>query len=88
MASLRHSTSFDQRHSLSLSSIKRGATEIKALIRCATATPPDIPKPVEIERIPAPTASSSAKEKAPPTPATIAAPDQKCSDNYLEFDFA
>ncbi|TQD77204.1 hypothetical protein C1H46_037261 [Malus baccata] len=73
---------------------KRGATEIKqhpffegvnwALIRCAT--PPDIPKPVEIERIPAPTASSSEKEKAPPTP-TIASPVQKGSDNYLEFDF-
>ncbi|ONI09677.1 hypothetical protein PRUPE_4G002900 [Prunus persica] len=71
---------------------KRGATEIKqhpffegvnwALIRCAT--PPEIPKPVEIERIPAPTASSSEKEKAP-TP--TAAPDQKGSDNYLEFDF-
>ncbi|CBI23515.3 unnamed protein product, partial [Vitis vinifera] len=58
---------------------KRGATEIKqhpffegvnwALIRCAT--PPEIPKPVEIERIPAPTASTS----------------EKSSDNYLEFDF-
>lgn len=72
---------------------KRGATEIKqhpffegvnwALIRCAT--PPEIPKPVEIERIPAPTIiSPSEKEKAP----TIkAAPDQKGSDNYLEFDF-
>ncbi|KAF3451900.1 hypothetical protein FNV43_RR07996 [Rhamnella rubrinervis] len=70
---------------------KRGATEIKqhpffegvnwALIRCAT--PPEIPKPVEIERIPAPTASSS--EKAP-SPA-IASAEQKGSDNYLEFDF-
>lgn len=69
---------------------KRGATEIKqhpffegvnwALIRCAT--PPEIPKPVEIERIPAPTASSS--EKAP---TIIGAPDQKGSNNYLEFDF-
>ncbi|KAL6332675.1 hypothetical protein AAG906_010015 [Vitis piasezkii] len=78
---------------------KRGATEIKqhpffegvnwALIRCAT--PPEIPKPVEIERIPAPTASTS--EKVPPAAnatAPIAAavvPDQKSSDNYLEFDF-
>ncbi|KAK9689565.1 hypothetical protein RND81_09G067500 [Saponaria officinalis] len=65
---------------------KRGATEIKqhpffegvnwALIRCAT--PPDIPRPVEFERIPVPSASSS--EKA-------AVSDQKGSDNYLEFDF-
>lgn len=64
---------------------KRGATEIKqhpffegvnwALIRCAS--PPEIPKPVEIERVPAPTASTS--EKAAPA----ACPDQ----NYLEFDF-
>ncbi|KAJ6991850.1 serine/threonine-protein kinase D6PKL2 [Populus alba] len=68
---------------------KRGATEIKqhpffegvnwALIRCAT--PPEIPKPVEIERIPGPASTS---EKA----ATVAAaPGQKGSDNYLEFDF-
>uniref|UniRef100_A0A1D1XHB9 non-specific serine/threonine protein kinase n=1 Tax=Anthurium amnicola TaxID=1678845 RepID=A0A1D1XHB9_9ARAE len=66
---------------------KRGATEIKqhpffegvswALIRCAS--PPEIPKPVEIERPPAPTASSS--EKATPVA------NQKGSDNYLEFDF-
>ncbi|KAF0909874.1 hypothetical protein E2562_000186 [Oryza meyeriana var. granulata] len=62
---------------------KRGATEIKqhpffegvnwALIRCAT--PPDIPKPVEIPRS---VASTSQK-------ATSAA--EKGSDNYLEFDF-
>lgn len=68
---------------------KRGATEIKqhaffegvnwALIRCAT--PPEIPKPVEIEQIPGPMASTS--QKAIPS----AAPDQKGSDNYLEFDF-
>lgn len=66
---------------------KRGATEIKqhpffegvnwALIRCAS--PPEIPKPVDFERISAPAASSS--EKA------AATPDQKSSDNYLEFDF-
>ncbi|XVF77020.1 hypothetical protein PTKIN_Ptkin14bG0006800 [Pterospermum kingtungense] len=65
---------------------KRGATEIKqhaffegvnwALIRCAS--PPEIPKPVEIERIPAPTSSSGNKAAVP------AAKDQ---NNYLEFDF-
>ncbi|KAF5475001.1 hypothetical protein F2P56_006851 [Juglans regia] len=59
---------------------KRGATEIKqhpffegvnwALIRCAT--PPEIPKPVEIERLPAPTASTSEK-----TAAATPAPEQK-----------
>jgi len=64
---------------------KRGATEIKqhpffegvnwALIRCAS--PPEIPKPVEIEQIPSPVASTS--DKAAPA----AYPDQ----NYLEFDF-
>ncbi|XP_050371222.1 serine/threonine-protein kinase D6PK-like [Argentina anserina] len=72
---------------------KRGATEIKqhpffegvnwALIRCAT--PPEIPKPVEIERMPAPTISTSEKEKAPTIVKVV--PDQKGSDNYLEFDF-
>ncbi|KAL4341259.1 hypothetical protein GQ457_08G007810 [Hibiscus cannabinus] len=65
---------------------KRGATEIKqhpffegvnwALIRCAS--PPEIPKPVEIERIPAPTSSAGNK---PAVPAT------KDQNNYLEFDF-
>ncbi|KAK6947109.1 Protein kinase domain [Dillenia turbinata] len=69
---------------------KRGATEIKqhpffegvnwALIRCAS--PPEIPKPVEIERDPAPTGSTSEK-----TGTAAAALDQKTSDNYLEFDF-
>ncbi|ESR63190.1 hypothetical protein CICLE_v10014638mg [Citrus x clementina] len=69
---------------------KRGATEIKqhpffegvnwALIRCAT--PPEIPKPVEIERIPAPTSSTSEK-----TAPTMVPPNQRGSDNYLEFDF-
>ncbi|XP_050246379.1 serine/threonine-protein kinase D6PK-like [Quercus robur] len=64
---------------------KRGATEIKqhpffegvnwALIRCAS--PPEIPKPVEIEQIPGPMASTS--DKAAPA----GYPDQ----NYLEFDF-
>ena len=67
---------------------KRGATEIKqhpffegvnwALIRCAT--PPEVPPPVEFEQISVP-ASSSAKAAA------VAAPDQKNSQNYLEFDF-
>lgn len=66
---------------------KRGATEIKqhpffegvnwALIRCAS--PPDIPKPVEFERISVPTVSTSDK----PTPAA-SHPDE---NNYLEFDF-
>ncbi|XVE50976.1 hypothetical protein DITRI_Ditri02bG0000300 [Diplodiscus trichospermus] len=69
---------------------KRGATEIKqhpffegvnwALIRCAT--PPEIPKPVELERIPAPPTATSKKVAA-----DGAAYDPKCSDNYLEFDF-
>ncbi|KAE8655723.1 Protein kinase G11A [Hibiscus syriacus] len=68
---------------------KRGATEIKqhpffegvnwALIRCAT--PPEIPKPVELERLPACPASS---EKAA---VSAAAYDKKGSDNYLEFEF-
>ncbi|KAL8469669.1 hypothetical protein ACS0TY_032498 [Phlomoides rotata] len=63
---------------------KRGATEIKqhpffegvnwALIRCAT--PPDVPRPVDIERIPGPKVAA----------APIAAAPQN-SDNYLEFDF-
>ncbi|XP_022716273.1 serine/threonine-protein kinase D6PKL2-like [Durio zibethinus] len=69
---------------------KRGATEIKqhpffegvnwALIRCAT--PPEIPKPVELERIPVPPASTSEKAAA-----NGSANDQKGSVNYLEFDF-
>ncbi|KAL1563050.1 serine/threonine-protein kinase D6PK-like isoform X1 [Salvia divinorum] len=64
---------------------KRGATEIKqhpffegvnwALIRCAS--PPDIPKAVDYEKMPIPT-----NDKTP----TAAATDQK-SDTYLEFDF-
>ncbi|XP_038894102.1 serine/threonine-protein kinase D6PK-like [Benincasa hispida] len=69
---------------------KRGATEIKqhpffegvnwALIRCAS--PPEVPKPVEIERIPSPAPPASGK-------AVMArpGPDSKSSDNYLEFDF-
>ena len=74
---------------------KRGATEIKqhsffegvnwALIRCAS--PPEIPKPVELERLPAPAASSSEKAAAAAAAAAMAVPDQKSADNYLEFDF-
>uniref|UniRef100_A0A0E0LWA4 non-specific serine/threonine protein kinase n=1 Tax=Oryza punctata TaxID=4537 RepID=A0A0E0LWA4_ORYPU len=65
---------------------KRGATEIKqhpffegvnwALIRCAS--PPEIPKPVELERPPKP---------APATEKVAQAAIQKGSDNYLEFEF-
>nr|CAD1831487.1 unnamed protein product [Ananas comosus var. bracteatus] len=65
---------------------KRGATEIKqhpffegvnwALIRCAT--PPEIPRPVEINRPIGPVASTSQK-------ATLTV--EKGNDNYLEFDF-
>ncbi|KAH6795862.1 hypothetical protein C2S51_036848 [Perilla frutescens var. frutescens] len=68
---------------------KRGATEIKqhpffegvnwALIRCAS--PPDIPKPVDYERIPLPAALVNDK-----TTTAVAVTDQK-SDKYLEFDF-
>ncbi|CAA2960550.1 serine threonine- kinase D6PKL2 [Olea europaea subsp. europaea] len=68
---------------------KRGAAEIKqhpffegvnwALIRCAT--PPEIPKPVEFERLTIPPPSVNGKTAHPPN-----VPDQK-SDKYLEFDF-
>ncbi|KAL3503642.1 hypothetical protein ACH5RR_038091 [Cinchona calisaya] len=68
---------------------KRGATEIKqhpffegvnwALIRCAS--PPEIPRPFEIEKIPVPAASTGEK------PAPGAIPFQQNPDNYLEFDF-
>ncbi|PKI71482.1 hypothetical protein CRG98_008155 [Punica granatum] len=73
---------------------KRGATEIKqhpffegvnwALIRCAT--PPEIPRPVEIERIPTGPPSSEKAASVAAAPPT-AGPDKKGSDNYLEFDF-
>ncbi|KAL3508349.1 hypothetical protein ACH5RR_027750 [Cinchona calisaya] len=69
---------------------KRGATEIKqhpffegvnwALIRCAS--PPEIPRPFEIEKIPVPTAASTGEKSAPGS-----IPFQQNSDNYLEFDF-
>ncbi|KAL9668009.1 hypothetical protein QQ045_002380 [Rhodiola kirilowii] len=76
---------------------KRGATEIKqhpffeginwALIRCAT--PPDIPRPVEINKMAPLTPASNGKAAAPLTTTTSAAlpMHQKGSDNYLEFDF-
>ncbi|GKV44569.1 hypothetical protein SLEP1_g51737 [Rubroshorea leprosula] len=66
---------------------KRGATEIKqhpffegvnwALIRCAS--PPEIPKPVDIEQLCAPATSAGSKGAVD----TSAAND----NNYLEFDF-
>ncbi|CAI0375102.1 unnamed protein product [Linum tenue] len=77
---------------------KRGATEIKqhpffegvnwALIRCAT--PPEIPRPVELERIPGPAPlAGSTSEKAAMVAAAGAGGGQKGGggDNYLEFDF-
>ncbi|CAN1169795.1 Serine/threonine-protein kinase D6PKL2 [Linum perenne] len=73
---------------------KRGATEVKqhpffegvnwALIRCAT--PPEIPKPVEIEQLPGPPPPSTSGKVAA-TAAAAGGPGQKGSDNYLEFDF-
>ncbi|GAV86431.1 Pkinase domain-containing protein [Cephalotus follicularis] len=69
---------------------KRGATEIKqhpffegvnwALIRCAT--PPEVPRAVEVECLPAPAASMSEEAAT-----NVVPPHQKGSDNYLEFDF-
>ncbi|GJM86688.1 hypothetical protein PR202_ga02572 [Eleusine coracana subsp. coracana] len=69
---------------------KRGATEIKqhpffegvnwALIRCAS--PPEVPKPVEIER----PSKTSPSTSGAATDASSGAP-QKGSDGYLEFDF-
>ncbi|RWV98768.1 hypothetical protein BHE74_00010533 [Ensete ventricosum] len=66
---------------------KRGASEIKqhpffegvnwALIRCAS--PPEIPKSVDIERLPKPAVLTNEK--------VTATKDQKGSNNYLEFDF-
>ncbi|KAL5206572.1 hypothetical protein ABZP36_034781 [Zizania latifolia] len=66
---------------------KRGSTEIKqhpffdgvnwALIRCAS--PPDIPKPVELDCL---------RKQVPSTNGNVApAANQRGSDNYLEFDF-
>ncbi|KAM7280366.1 hypothetical protein ACFE04_007500 [Oxalis oulophora] len=65
---------------------KRGATEIKqhsffegvnwALIRCAS--PPEIPRPVDLERITPPTSSTSVKAASAKT---------QDGNNYLEFDF-
>lgn len=70
---------------------KRGATEIKqhpffegvnwALIRCAS--PPEIPKPVELERVSKPAPATAEKDpKAIPN-----GNQQKGSGNYLEFEF-
>lgn len=66
---------------------KRGATEIKqhpffegvnwALIRCAS--PPEIPRPVVLERVP--------KGPVPPAPVEKVASAVKGGENYLEFDF-
>lgn len=74
---------------------KRGATEIKqhpffegvnwALIRCAS--PPEIPRPVEFERIPVPPPASSSEKVTTAAAMATGMPDQKGSDNYLEFDF-
>ncbi|XP_073026085.1 serine/threonine-protein kinase D6PKL2-like [Primulina eburnea] len=68
---------------------KRGATEVKqhpffegvnwALIRCAS--PPDVPRPFEIEKIAGPPAPTGVKV-APP-----AISSQQSTHNYLEFDF-
>ncbi|GFP95023.1 serine/threonine-protein kinase d6pkl2 [Phtheirospermum japonicum] len=70
---------------------KRGATEIKqhpffegvnwALIRCAS--PPEVPRPVDFERIPAAPQAPAASLKVAPA----AVPPPQNSDNYLEFDF-
>ncbi|CAH9135220.1 unnamed protein product [Cuscuta epithymum] len=73
---------------------KRGATEIKqhpffegvnwALIRCAS--PPEVPPPVNFERLeapPPPPPSSNPKKGA----GGGAPPQNQSSDNYLEFDF-
>ncbi|XP_051128697.1 serine/threonine-protein kinase D6PK-like [Andrographis paniculata] len=70
---------------------KRGATEIKqhpffegvnwALIRCAS--PPEIPRPVEIERFPAPPPASTSVKANP----AAAVPGTPNPDKYLEFDF-
>lgn len=71
---------------------KRGATEIKqhpffegvnwALIRCAT--PPDVPRPVDFDKLSAPAVASPTVKLAP---AAAPIPTQHNSDNYLEFDF-
>ncbi|EEC80425.1 hypothetical protein OsI_22604 [Oryza sativa Indica Group] len=50
-----------------------------ALIRCAS--PPEVPRPVEIERPPKQPVSTSESAAAPSDAA------QKSSDSYLEFDF-
>ncbi|PHU04091.1 Protein kinase G11A [Capsicum chinense] len=69
---------------------KRGATEIKqhpffegvnwALIRCAS--PPEIPRPIEFDRISSQKPSSTSEK-----PVAVNVRYQQNSDNYLEFDF-
>ncbi|KAL0692837.1 hypothetical protein Bca4012_060017 [Brassica carinata] len=71
---------------------KRGATEVKqhpffegvnwALIRCAT--PPEIPKPVELEGGPVNVAEAPSSQK---TAEGLVLNAEKGSDKYLEFDF-
>ncbi|XP_073118509.1 serine/threonine-protein kinase D6PK-like [Henckelia pumila] len=68
---------------------KRGATEVKqhpffegvnwALIRCAS--PPDVPRPFEMEKIAGPPAPTGLKVASP------AISSQQSTNNYLEFDF-
>ncbi|XP_076908501.1 serine/threonine-protein kinase D6PK-like [Bidens hawaiensis] len=74
---------------------KRGATEIKqhpffegvnwALIRCAS--PPEVPRPVEYERVSAGPVVESGEKKGVAVAGAAATPEKKGADNYLEFDF-
>lgn len=74
---------------------KRGATEIKqhpffegvnwALIRCAS--PPEIPRPVDLERISPNVSSNGNSLKAAAATQNVVAAAPGSSDNYLEFDF-
>ncbi|XP_076907006.1 serine/threonine-protein kinase D6PK-like [Bidens hawaiensis] len=75
---------------------KRGATEIKqhpffegvnwALIRCAS--PPEVPRLVEYERVSAgPVVDSGEKKGTAAAAGGAATPEKKGADNYLEFDF-
>ncbi|KAJ3677538.1 hypothetical protein LUZ60_003262 [Juncus effusus] len=73
---------------------KRGATEIKqhpffegvnwALIRCAT--PPDIPRPVEIERMGGKAAPAPVQDKEQQKVVGVGG-GNKGADSYLEFEF-
>ncbi|KAK9072233.1 hypothetical protein SSX86_008665 [Deinandra increscens subsp. villosa] len=78
---------------------KRGATEIKqhpffegvnwALIRCAT--PPEVPRPVDFERVSVSPPVNSGEKKGAATAGAGAGAgagaEKKAPDNYLEFDF-